>query len=114
MAYYENLPVYRKAMELATQMERVVMGFPRYHKYTLGKDLRDCSRSLIVLIIRANSKKDKREELTCLRDRAEELKATLLIAKEIKAFKSFRQFQSLVELTVEICRQSEGWLKSQM
>ena len=114
MAYYENLPNYKKAMDLDIQIERVVSGFSRYHKYTLGKDLRDLSRSLVVQIIQANnSHGSKRQKLMELRDRSEELKTTLLIAKEVKAFKSFAQFQQCVELTVNVCRQSEGWRRSQ-
>ena len=40
-----------------------------------------------------------------------EMKASMLIAKELKIFKNFAQFQQATELIVEICRQSEGWLK---
>lgn len=113
MSYYENLPIYKKAMELAVLIEKMVKDFPRYHKYSIGQDLRKLSRELVTLVIQANSQKDKQIPLTQLRDRAEEMKTTLLIGKEINAFKSFGQFQQAALLAVEICRQSEGWLKSQ-
>jgi len=113
MAYYENLPIYKKSMELAVYLENAVRGFSRYHKYTIGSDMRDVSKSLVALIVKANSKNDKRTVLAELRDKSEEMKLNILIGKEIKAFKSFQQFQHAASLAVEISRQSEGWLKSQ-
>ena len=113
MAYYENLPIYKKAMELAVYIEQVVRNFSRYHKYTIGSDLRNLSRALPALVIKANSQGEKKSLLTELRDRSEEMKLTIMIAKEIKAFKSFNQFQNAATLAVNISRQSEGWLKSQ-
>lgn len=112
MAYYENLPIYRKAMELAVYIEQVVRDFPRYHKYAIGNDLRGLSKKLVKQIIKVNSQADKYDSLVELRDEAEELKTTIIICKEIKAFKSFGQFEKAAELAVNICRQSEGWLKS--
>jgi hypothetical protein len=113
MAYYENLPIYKKSMELAVYMENVVRNFPRYHKYSIGTDMRDLSKNLVTLIIKANSRKDKRRLLAELRDKSEEMKVNIMIGKEVKAFKSFQQFQHAASLAVEISRQSEGWLRSQ-
>lgn len=40
VARYEHLPIYKKAMDLAVYFEKVVRNFSRYHKYTLGSELR--------------------------------------------------------------------------
>ena len=40
MAHYEHLPIYKKSLDLAVYIETVVKGFARYHKYTLGSELR--------------------------------------------------------------------------
>ncbi|MBU0483643.1 MAG: four helix bundle protein [Proteobacteria bacterium] len=64
MARYENLPIYRKAVELVVLLENAVRDFPRYHKYALGADLRNQARELAVLVIAANSRRDKVPVLT--------------------------------------------------
>jgi hypothetical protein len=40
MARYEHLPIYKKFFDLAVHFEKVVAGLSRYHKYTLGTELR--------------------------------------------------------------------------
>ena len=50
MARYEHLPIYKTAMDLAVYLEQVVRNFSRYHKYTLGSDLRQQSRELLRMI----------------------------------------------------------------
>lgn len=114
MAQYEHLPLYKKTMELAVYIETMVKGFSRYHKYTIGSDMRNLSRELVSLVIKANSQKDKLQTLTLLRDKSEDMKTLIILCKEIRAFRNFKQFQTAAALAVEISRQSEGWLKSQM
>ena len=41
MAHTEHLPIYKSAYELCLRLEQVVRGFSRYHKYSIGADLRD-------------------------------------------------------------------------
>ena len=41
-------------MDLTIYFEKIVRSFSRYHKYTLGSELRDKSREIVGLIIRAN------------------------------------------------------------
>lgn len=112
MAHYEHLPIYKKALDLAVFVENAVKGFSRYHKYTIGADLRNLSRNVVRLIIVANSRERKLEALTDLRDTVEELKVVITLAKEIKAFKSFATFQTAAEVAVNLGKQSEGWLRS--
>jgi len=42
--------VYKKAFDLTVNLEKVVAGFSRYHKYTLGAELRNCGREVVLLI----------------------------------------------------------------
>ena len=113
MARYEHLPIYRDALALAVHFEQIVMGFSRYHKYTLGTELRNASRKTVSLIIQTNNQSDKQLGLLALRDHLEELLLLIRIAKETKAFKSFKAYCFCIEQTAKVCRQCEGWLKSQ-
>ncbi len=109
MARYEHLPIYSKAMELGVYLDTVVRNCSRYNKYTIGKELRDLSRNIIKLIIRANSLADKTESLFDLVQNCEMLKTMLFYAKETKAFANFNSFQHATGLAVLLCKQSEGW-----
>ena len=112
MARYEHLPIYKQAMDVAVHFENVVAGFSRYHKYTLGTELRNQSRAVVALIVKANAARDKRSELLALRECLDELLILMRLAKEVKAFKSFSSFQFAAEQVVSVCRQNEGWLRS--
>jgi hypothetical protein len=110
--YYENLPIFRSAMNLAVYIETIVKSFEKYHKYTIGENLRQRSQKMLFLISQANMAKDKSKRLYQLRDMCEMLKITIWLAKELKAFRSFKQFERCSKLTIEVCRQSQAWLKS--
>ena len=113
MALHENLPIYKAALDLAVYFEKIVRNFSRYHKYTVGTELRNLSRDLVRLIIKANATREKKEALLKVREKTEELKVAIKISKEINAFRSFKSFEYSVRSVVAIARQNEGWLKSQ-
>ena len=54
MARHEHLPIYKAALDLTVHLEKVVAGFSRYHKYTLGTELRQGSRAVLQQVVRAN------------------------------------------------------------
>jgi len=112
MAQYEHLPIYKKAMDVAVYFEKIVKNFSRYNKYTLGSELRNLSRDLVKLIIKANSSREKLPILYELRERLEEMKVLLRISKEAHAFNSFKSFQHAIEGIISVSRQNEGWIKS--
>ena len=113
MALHENLAIYKKAMDLAVYFEKIVGNFSRYQKYTVGTDLRNLSKEILMLIVNANASKDKRAELLNVRAKVEELKILINICKEIKAFRSFKSFEYAIRSVVNIAKQNEGWLNSQ-
>ena len=112
MARYEHLPIYKKAFDLTVHFEKVVAGFSRYHKYTLGTELRNRSREIVLTIIRANSSLNKTPHLMKLRNDLEELLLFIRLCKETKAFKSFKAFQFVAEEVTSVSRQNEGWLRA--
>ncbi len=109
---YDNLPIYKAALDFAVYMETIVKGFEKYEKYTIGEDLRNYSKELLFMIHRANTSKDKREKIEALRDKCEEMKMLIQLCKELKAFRSFKQFEHSSKLLVPICKQSQSYLNS--
>ena len=99
-------------MNLAVYIETIVKSFEKYHKYTIGVNLRERTQKMLFLISQANMAQDKILKLFQLRDMCEMIKITIQLAKELKAFRSFKQFEQSTKLTIEVCRQSQAWLKS--
>ena len=108
----QDYPIFRSALELCVYIETIVKSFDKYHKYTIGEDMRKFSKDMIFIINRIGLVKNKESALTKLRDRCEDMKMLLLIAKELKAFKSFKQFEHSSKLSVDVCKQSQAWLKN--
>lgn len=111
---YENLPVYKSALDLAKYFEQVVKGFDRYHKYTLGADLRNLSRRILVLVAKANIKANRKDCLVEALDKIEELKIIIHLSKEVKAFNSFKSFEVAIKSVIEVAKQCEGWSKARI
>ncbi len=81
MARYEHPPIYKQAMDVAVHVEKVVAGFSRYHKYSLGTELRQKSREIVARLILANGERDKAPALRALRGQLEELLILIRLAK---------------------------------
>ena len=113
MAQAEHLPIYKASYDLCLYVEQIVRSFSRYHKYTLGADLRDGARRVLKLVVRATSRLDKLPLLLELREEVEQLKVVLRLCQDVMAFASFKAFENAIGRAVEIAKQNEGWLKSQ-
>jgi len=112
MAAYEHLPIFKKLMDLAVFMEETASRFPRYHKYTLGSELRMLCHRALALVVEANSTAERYRVLLGLRLVLERIKIHLMIAREVRAYQSPHAFARATEMTVDLCRQNEGWIKS--
>jgi len=112
MARYEHLPIFRDAYDLAVHMEKIVRNFSRYHKYTLGTELRNRSRRILDLIVRANdASEDRAVGLLELRQELESLKVLTRLCQDSDAFASTRSYLHVAERITNLARQNEGWLK---
>jgi hypothetical protein len=94
MARYEHLPIYKKAMDVAVHFEKAVAGFSRYHKYTLGTELRNKSRAVVSLIVKVNSSPDKLPHLLGLRQQLEDLMILIRICTLTYLLHPFALFPS--------------------
>jgi len=87
-----HLPIFKSALDLCVYVEIMVKSFEKYHKYTIGHDMRAFAKEMLFLINRVNLSKNRVEIITKLRDKCEDMKMLLLLAKELKAYKNFNQF----------------------
>lgn len=108
----KNFPIWRDSQALLIELEGVVQGFSRYHKYTIGSELRMGAQRVLNYVTHAINQSENRHHWLCqLTQQIEELKLQVQTAKAIKAFKNFKQFESIAALAVQIARQAKAWLK---
>lgn len=113
MARYEHLPIFRAAFDLAVHIEKIVRNFDRYHKYSIGTELRERTRALVERIIRANEASAERASLLReLRVELEQLQVLMRLCHESGGFATTRAYLYASEQVVGIAKQNEGWLKS--
>ena len=110
----ENLPIFKATLDLIVYVDGIVKNQERYYKYSIGKELREACVEMLFLISQANrARADKRVEiLKELIEECEKIKLLIILAKELKALKSFKQFEYASKLTVNVCKQAQWWLKS--
>lgn len=105
-------PITKLAMRVLACVEDTVTRFPRRHRYTLGSDLR--SRAMAVARAAHMAWRDQAYRQQRVQDLAlaiDDLKLTLQLGKEVQAFRSFGQFETVARLTNDLGRQCGGWLK---
>jgi hypothetical protein len=111
MARYEHLPIYRAAFDLAVHIEKIVRHFSRYHKYSLGTELRERSRQILERIIEANNTVEREQVLLQLRQDLEQFKVLAQLCNESGGFASTRAYLYVSEQVVGLSKQNEGWLR---
>ena len=93
-------------------IEKIVRNFSRYHKYTLGTELRNNSRRILGKIVVANNTKDRVSCLLELRQELEGFKVLSRLCHDSGGFASTRSYLHVAERITGIARQNEGWIKS--
>jgi hypothetical protein len=103
-------PILQAIQRLRSDIERAVPGFPRKYRYSLGAQLREEIHAVARLANRAwRDRVQVRRWTTSLVWAVDELKQTMQVAKEVKAFASFAQFEMLVREAEELGKQCGGW-----
>jgi len=113
MARYEHLPIYRDAYELSVHIEKIVRNFSRYHKYTLGTELRTKTWNIVEKIIEANNAKDRKTHLLELRLKLETLKVLTRLCHDSGGFAGTKSYLYVAERITVLAKQNEGWIKNQ-
>ncbi|MDP3052655.1 MAG: four helix bundle protein [bacterium] len=112
MAQFAHLPIYKKSYDLALFMHCLTITFPREHRYTFGAGLKENSIELLLLIIQANSKIDKREVLEKASEKLEEIKILVRLGHDLKII-GIKKYEESARISEEIGMQLGGWIKSQ-
>ena len=105
---YRQLPLWRDANRLLVEIEIAVRGFSRYHKYTLGTELRTLAMRVCGLVARAAQTADPAARLRCVERLVwcvADIKIQVQLGKEIAAIASFAlfaRFQRIAELSVAL------------
>ena len=116
-------PVYRDCQRLLLHTEQSVMRFSRYHKYTVGTDLRKQAFTLMRTVHRAvYDRTQQSQHIHTLLWQVDDFKLTLQLASDIGAFvqtsskaakpqgAGFSAFETAARLVVAIGKQCGGWL----
>ena len=110
MTHHSLPPIAKLARRFLGEIERAVRGFPRYHKYTLGTDLRRQAMQLAVLCNRAwRDRGGVAHWVNRLVWAIDEIKIALQLGSEIRAFRSFGVFEQLIRTAEDLGRQAGGW-----
>jgi len=110
---YEQLPIYKKALDLAVYFETIVRHFDKHNKYCVGADLCNLSRQILILVAEANTRQNRQAKLQEAVEMLGKLKITIHFCKEIKAFRSSNSFEFATRKTIEVAKQCEGWSRCQ-
>ncbi len=107
---YKDLPILRDAKSLLVRLEQTVKDFPRYHKYTLGSDLRQQSYKVVRMIVFCiQTKQNRVHNVQRLFLMIEDLKTQLQIGKELAVYQNFKQFEGLAKMTFDLSKQVKSW-----
>ena len=103
----------RLAETLTSSIEEAVTRFPRKHRYTFGAVLRERAWDVLSTANLAALRPERRAMLLSeLRDKVDDLKLSLQLGKQMRAFVSFRQFEALYREAAKLGQQVGGWHRS--
>lgn len=100
------------AERVLVDIEEAVRGFPRYHKYAMGSELREDARTVARAAHRAWRERERKgDRIHNLVVAVDNLKLSMQIAQRVRAFKSFAQFEAVARVLSDLGRQCGGWQK---
>ena len=105
-----ELIVFRKTYEFLLWLKPTVERFSKAHKYSLGLEMEEETLLLLKGIIKANGRKDKREEIENCLVSLETVKIFARLAKDFQLLNS-RQYEFSAEKLTEIGKLLGGWQK---
>ncbi len=115
MAYYSHLPIYNEAFGLLKDLYQRVPKLNKQYKYFLGGELLKANTEVIRLILETNNTRDVTKRSALLESliwHTESIIILLRIANELELLGGEKSYLYLLEKSVSLSKQAEGWRKS--
>jgi hypothetical protein len=107
-------PVVRIAERLMFEVTQAVQQFARFHRHGFGSDLSKQVVQVARLCHRAwRDRLGRRSWLKQLRFAVDDLKLSMQLGCQLRAFRSNRQFEHLFRIADDLGRQVGGWFRYQ-
>lgn len=88
-----------------------VAKFPRHQRYLLGERIENSSFLVLELLIAANFKKNRMQELESANIEIQKIRFLLRLCKDLKLI-SLQKYETMVKILVEVGKQIGGWSRS--
>ncbi len=108
MSNYSDLPLYKASYDLFLEIFKFTKEFNKEYKYTIGETLKKETIELIMLVYRANIKKDKKEILKNAREKVEVIRLIIRLTKDLSQI-NIKKFVLLNKKIENVSRQLTGW-----
>lgn len=107
----DDLPVIKKAYDLALYLIPLIGRMPRAHKFTLGDRIADHAYELLEMLTTARYQRNKAQTLVGANLLLERLRLLLRLAKDVKAI-SVKAYGHSTGIADEVGAMLGGWLRS--
>lgn len=107
----ENLVIYQKVYDLMLYLFPIIDRFPKYEKFVLCAQLKNCALEIARKIIIANKSRNKRPILYDIDVAIEELRMLIRFSHDRK-YLSHKSYEETSKRVNEIGRLLGGWIKS--
>lgn len=111
MALHTDLPIYKAAFDLLTEVTQLTRHMPRDVKATVGRTLYADCLDVTTQIARANQAQDKARHLEALLDRTTRIEVQLRMSRDAK-FIATPGYARAIQLTQAVGRQATGWKRN--
>jgi four helix bundle protein len=107
----QDLVIFQKAYDLMLYISPIIDRFPKYEKFALCSQLKNCVLAITRQIIRANKSRNKRPIMYDIDVSIEELRVLVRFAHDRK-FLSKKSYAESSRRISEIGRLLGGWIKA--
>lgn len=106
-----DLVIFQKVYDFMLYFFPIVDRFPRYEKFVLCTQIKNCTLDIAREVVRANKSRSKKPILYGIDIRLEELRMLVRFSRD-RRFLSLKSYEHSSKLLSEIGRLLGGWIKS--